>query len=171
MIKSTSNAFGPAPSCGRGCLPRPDANPTVPPVVRVLRIAAMVLTLVAGLLVAVLQSVLPASGRAWSVRLWFGALLRSAGVRLVRTNDVRLAVRPAITGTLVVANHVSWLDVPAVLAVEPMRVLAKSDVRRWPVIGLMAAARWLDLPRPRPAPHAAGDGRRGGRRPAAGARA
>ena len=42
-------------------------------------------------------------------------------------------------GTLVTANHVSWLDIPAVLAVEPMRVLAKSDVRRWPVIGLLAA--------------------------------
>ena len=83
---------------------------------------------------------LPASGRAWSVRLWFRTLLRAAGVRLVRTNDARLAVRPAITGTLVAANHVSWLDVPAVLAVEPMRVLAKRDVRRWPVIGLLAAA-------------------------------
>jgi 1-acyl-sn-glycerol-3-phosphate acyltransferase len=39
----------------------------------------------------------------------------------------------------VAANHVSWLDIPAVLAVEPMSVVAKSAVRRWPVIGFMAA--------------------------------
>jgi 1-acyl-sn-glycerol-3-phosphate acyltransferase len=31
------------------------------------------------------------------------------------------------------------LDIVAVLAVEPMRVVAKSEVRRWPVIGLLAA--------------------------------
>jgi 1-acyl-sn-glycerol-3-phosphate acyltransferase len=42
-------------------------------------------------------------------------------------------------GRLVVANHISWLDICAVLALEPMRVVAKSEVRRWPVVGLLAA--------------------------------
>jgi 1-acyl-sn-glycerol-3-phosphate acyltransferase len=42
-------------------------------------------------------------------------------------------------GALVAANHISWLDIAAVLALEPMRVVAKSEVRRWPVVGLLAA--------------------------------
>ncbi|WP_369217310.1 lysophospholipid acyltransferase family protein [Streptomyces flavofungini] len=42
------------------------------------------------------------------------------------------------TGTLVVANHISWLDVIALLAVEPVSVLAKREVGRWPVIGPLA---------------------------------
>ena len=100
----------------------------------------MVVTLLAGLVVAVAQSVLPASGRAWSVRVLVPARCCARPASACPHDDVRLAVRPAITGTLVAANHVSWLDVPAVLAVEPMRVLAKTDVRRWPVIGLLAAA-------------------------------
>ncbi|MEV7196048.1 lysophospholipid acyltransferase family protein [Streptomyces sp. NPDC093510] len=41
-------------------------------------------------------------------------------------------------GTLVVANHISWLDVIALLAVEPVRVLAKREVGQWPVIGALA---------------------------------
>jgi len=46
---------------------------------------------------------------------------------------------PGTLGSLVAANHISWLDIAAVLAHEPMRVVAKSEVRRWPVVGLLAA--------------------------------
>nr|WP_183646582.1 lysophospholipid acyltransferase family protein [Prauserella isguenensis] len=38
-------------------------------------------------------------------------------------------------GTLVVANHVSWLDIPALLALEPVRFLAKREVAGWPFVG------------------------------------
>lgn len=39
------------------------------------------------------------------------------------------------TGTLVVANHVSWLDIVALLAVEPVTFLAKREVAGWPFVG------------------------------------
>jgi 1-acyl-sn-glycerol-3-phosphate acyltransferase len=42
-------------------------------------------------------------------------------------------------GVLVVANHMSWIDVLAMAAVEPVRMLAKHEVRDWPVIGALAA--------------------------------
>ncbi|MDT3397217.1 1-acyl-sn-glycerol-3-phosphate acyltransferase [Streptomyces sp. B1866] len=38
-------------------------------------------------------------------------------------------------GTLVVANHISWLDIVALLAVEPVTMLAKREVAGWPVVG------------------------------------
>ncbi|WP_253827663.1 lysophospholipid acyltransferase family protein [Prauserella aidingensis] len=38
-------------------------------------------------------------------------------------------------GTLVVANHVSWLDIPALLTLEPVRFLAKREVAGWPFVG------------------------------------
>ncbi|MFE0173660.1 lysophospholipid acyltransferase family protein [Streptomyces sp. NPDC059002] len=47
-------------------------------------------------------------------------------------------VRAGGVGTLVVANHISWLDVIALLAVEPVSVLAKQEVGQWPVIGTLA---------------------------------
>ncbi|MFI1682912.1 lysophospholipid acyltransferase family protein [Streptomyces sp. NPDC020607] len=48
------------------------------------------------------------------------------------------SVRAGGVGTLVVANHISWLDVVALLAVEPVSVLAKREVGRWPVVGALA---------------------------------
>jgi 1-acyl-sn-glycerol-3-phosphate acyltransferase len=40
---------------------------------------------------------------------------------------------------LIVSNHVSWLDVFVLNSVIPMRFVAKSEVRRWPVIGWLCA--------------------------------
>ena len=38
-------------------------------------------------------------------------------------------------GCLMVANHVSWLDIFVLNAIHPARFIAKSEVRRWPLIG------------------------------------
>ncbi|GAB2819490.1 lysophospholipid acyltransferase family protein [Actinocorallia aurea] len=45
---------------------------------------------------------------------------------------------PGPTGTLIVANHVSWLDIPALLSLEPVTMLAKREVGTWPLIGGLA---------------------------------
>lgn len=39
------------------------------------------------------------------------------------------------SGFLVVANHISWLDVFALNAIYPSRFIAKAEVRDWPLIG------------------------------------
>lgn len=39
------------------------------------------------------------------------------------------------SGFLVVANHVSWLDIFALNAIYPSRFIAKAEVRDWPLIG------------------------------------
>ncbi|MBI3480094.1 MAG: 1-acyl-sn-glycerol-3-phosphate acyltransferase [Nitrosomonadales bacterium] len=38
-------------------------------------------------------------------------------------------------GCLIVANHVSWLDIFVLNAIHPSRFIAKSEVRSWPIIG------------------------------------
>jgi len=40
---------------------------------------------------------------------------------------------------LIVSNHISWLDVFVLNSVVPMRFVAKSEVRSWPVIGWLCA--------------------------------
>ena len=78
---------------------------------------------------------------------WIGAARRqrlvgrlSSGVLAVM--GVRLETRgeaPATGPVLVVANHVSWLDVQVLNAVRSLRFVAKSETRRWPVCGGIAA--------------------------------
>jgi 1-acyl-sn-glycerol-3-phosphate acyltransferase len=42
-------------------------------------------------------------------------------------------------GVLVVANHTSWVEVLVLWVVRPLRIVAKDEVRRWPVVGRAAA--------------------------------
>ena len=49
------------------------------------------------------------------------------------------AVAPeAGQGRLLVANHVSWLDIFVINAVCPAAFIARAEVRRWPLIGYLA---------------------------------
>ena len=41
---------------------------------------------------------------------------------------------------LVVSNHLSWLDVLVLQSLMPAAFVAKNEVRRWPLVGYMAAA-------------------------------
>ncbi|XIE81122.1 1-acyl-sn-glycerol-3-phosphate acyltransferase [Streptomyces sp. SBR177] len=99
------------------------------------RLATGLATVLLGVLLSPLAAPLPAAGRLLLVRLWCRAVLRAFGVR------IRVTGRPvpAAGPLLVVANHISWLDVPLVAAVLPGRMLAKREVRGWPVLGPLAA--------------------------------
>lgn len=67
-------------------------------------------------------------------RLSFGALCWGFNLR------IRAHGRPvAGPGTLYVANHISWTDIPVLAMVLDAAFVAKSDVRQWPAIGAFAA--------------------------------
>ncbi len=40
--------------------------------------------------------------------------------------------------TLVLANHVSWLDIPVIGSRRPLSFIAKAEIETWPVVGLFA---------------------------------
>ena len=42
-------------------------------------------------------------------------------------------------GCLIIANHVSWLDIFAIHAVRPAAFIAKAEIRQWPFFGWLAA--------------------------------
>ncbi|MGW6391772.1 lysophospholipid acyltransferase family protein [Streptomyces sp. NPDC055103] len=118
----------PDPGTGRGTLA---AGPALAAVRLVAGIGAVLL----GVLCAPATGLLPAPARLALVRYWVRAVVRAFGVR-VRFEG---AAAPAAGPLLVVANHVSWLDIPLLAAVLPGRMVAKSEVRRWPVLGTLAA--------------------------------
>ncbi len=43
--------------------------------------------------------------------------------------------------TLLVANHISWIDILALGAVANISFVAKSEIKKWPLIGFLAALR------------------------------
>ena len=64
---------------------------------------------------------------------WSGAVLDTLGI------VVQAELEQAVPGALIVANHVSWVDIFVINAVLPAAFVAKADVRGWPLIGWLAA--------------------------------
>lgn len=87
-------------------------------------------------------------------------LIAALGIRMAGASlTERLSVPGPVggPGTLIVLNHISWLDIPALLAVEPVVLLAKREVGGWPVVGGLArraGTHFIDRTDPRQLPHA-----------------
>lgn len=112
-------------------------------VLRLTLVTALVLT---GAALVPLRRRIPAD---W-IRRWCRAVVRASGLRLRITGTA-----PPTGGLLLVADHISWLDVPLLAAVRPARMLAKAEIRRWPVAGALAArggTLFIDRNRPRALP-------------------
>ncbi|MFE0776826.1 lysophospholipid acyltransferase family protein [Streptomyces sp. NPDC058861] len=125
-----------APCTPGRCAAHPDGTgpePGAGPLRALARLAAGTATVLLGVLLAPAAAPLPAAARLALVRRWTRTAVRAFGVR------VRYAGIPATGPLLVVANHVSWLDIPLLAAVLPARTVAKAEVRHWPVLGLVAA--------------------------------
>jgi 1-acyl-sn-glycerol-3-phosphate acyltransferase len=61
-------------------------------------------------------------------------MLQLCGMRLVVHNDgARLD-----EGVLVVANHISWIDIYVINAWRPTPFVSKAEIRKWPVVGWLA---------------------------------
>jgi 1-acyl-sn-glycerol-3-phosphate acyltransferase len=75
----------------------------------------------------------PLARRQARVQRWAGEMLDALGIAL------RVEGQPPAAGPmLLVANHLSWLDILVMHAARHCRFVAKSEVHHWPLIGRLA---------------------------------
>lgn len=97
------------------------------------RFARVTVHLFAGLLTCAL--VFP-----WTSAATHERLIRRWSRKLLQIVKVNAGFRDLSNGavaqrSLIVANHVSWLDIFVMNSVHPCHFVAKSDIRGWPLIG------------------------------------
>jgi len=100
------------------------------------RATRLVLHIGYGLMIAVAFPWFGLSIRRRILQSWSASLLDIFNVHIDITDDDALH---SLRKGLIVTNHISWLDVFVLNVVVPMRFVAKSEVRRWPVIGWLCA--------------------------------
>ncbi|WP_051341339.1 lysophospholipid acyltransferase family protein [Pseudonocardia spinosispora] len=137
-VQRPGHSWEPVAPCTDGCLPRPDELPRVPAALVVSRLVGLVSLILLATLVATVLPLLGARRRARVLRAIFRTVLRVIGVRLSLRGDDRFDAGPGSGGVLMVGNHLSWLDIMALGAIQPMRMVARHDTRDWPVLGLLA---------------------------------
>lgn len=95
------------------------------------RLTRAILHLLAGL--AICTIVFPwasAALRERFTRYWSRRLLALCRVQVEQPPGP-----PALAHAMVVANHVSWLDIFVINSLYPCRFVAKAEIRAWPVLG------------------------------------
>ena len=99
------------------------------------RLARLLLHGVHGLLIIWLRfGAYSAAQRHARIQWWSAKVLRLIGIELHTQGT------PKPGAKLVVANHVSWLDIAAIHAVIPeAHFVSKSDVKDWPLIGRLVS--------------------------------
>jgi 1-acyl-sn-glycerol-3-phosphate acyltransferase len=68
------------------------------------------------------------------IKWWCVGLLRAFHIRVNTFGNLP----PANTqGVMFVANHISWADIHALNSLIPLRFVAKSDIKDWPIFGYL----------------------------------
>jgi len=107
---------------------------STPGFIRLYRLGRLVLHLVYGCYcVGVLFPFYSWPRRFAAIKRWSRGILRIVRLRLTVRGSLPVDAVP----TLIVSNHVSWLDMWVINSVVPVRFVSKADVRRWPVLGFL----------------------------------
>ena len=94
------------------------------------RLFRAVLHVLHGMAVMTRFPALDAAGRHERIRWWSAGLLNAVGMSL------QISGTPRPGATLLVANHISWIDIAAIHAAAPhARFVSKADVLKWPLLG------------------------------------
>lgn len=97
------------------------------------------LALIATLTVALLPVQLLAIRRGWRIAERLPIAVHRLFLRLFAIRLTVLGTPPAPKApTLVLANHISWLDIPCMASTVPLSFIAKQEIAGWPVFGFLA---------------------------------
>ena len=69
-------------------------------------------------------------------RRWNSSLM---GILKIEIHLCGVAPDLSVKNMMLVANHVSWLDIYLLNSVRPLRFVSKAEVRSWPIVGWLAA--------------------------------
>ncbi len=102
---------------------------------RISRIATH--TLVGVMTVSLVFPLANKSLKLWLIKWWCKHLLAAFNMRITAHGYIPSG-NQAMTSSMVVANHISWIDIHVLNSVVPLRFIAKSEIKSWPVIGYLA---------------------------------
>ena len=96
----------------------------------------MALHLILALVICVTMIILPKNINHLLIQYWAKRLLRILKIKITLTGEVLKFLGK--DSYLVVSNHISWLDIPVIFSLKPITFVSASDVKTWPIIGMLA---------------------------------
>lgn len=72
------------------------------------------------------------------IHWWSAKLIAILNIQVIVHGDTT-SLHNEPSGMLLVANHISWIDIFALMSYTPLRFVAKSEIQQWPLFGYLAS--------------------------------
>jgi len=96
----------------------------------------MTFHLLLALILCVAMIILPRNICHILIQYWAKRLLRILRIKIMLSGEVLKFLSKDTY--LIVSNHISWLDIPVIFSLKPITFVSASDVKTWPIIGILA---------------------------------
>ncbi len=100
------------------------------------RLLCLIIHFVSGLLQSFIYPHVNRRTQRYMAKKWAQRFLRILNIKLHYHGSLPSDDQARV---ILAANHISWLDVIAILAIYPVRFVAKSEILDWPIIGKLSA--------------------------------
>jgi 1-acyl-sn-glycerol-3-phosphate acyltransferase len=111
-----------------------DMKQIAPRYIRMIRLARLITHVVWGVLQAIVYPHCSRKKQQCMMKNWAGGILKILHINLQCSGEIPEQQTKRV---LLVANHISWLDICVMMAASPTQFVAKSEIRNWPVIGFL----------------------------------
>lgn len=71
-----------------------------------------------------------------AMQRWYARMLRILNIEIAVIGELP---HESSGATMMIANHISWVDIPLIGSQTPVNFLSKAEVAQWPVVGMLAS--------------------------------
>lgn len=103
-------------------------------IIQILRFARLLLHILSGLFQSIIYPHFSRSVQRYMVRKWARKMLGILNVELSWSGSLPPEDEQRV---ILIANHISWLDIMIILTIYPVRFVAKSEVLSWPLLNIL----------------------------------
>lgn len=103
-------------------------------IIQVWRLVRLLFHVISGLIQSLPYPFLSRSIQRYMVRKWARKLLEILNVQLTCTGSLPPEEDQRV---ILIANHISWLDIMIILTLYPARFVAKTEILGWPVLNIL----------------------------------
>lgn len=103
-------------------------------ITQLLRLIRLLLHILSGLIQSLVYPYFNRSIQRYMARKWARSLLEILNIQLSCTGSLPPEDKHSV---ILVANHISWLDIMIILTMYPVRFVAKSEVLSWPLLNIL----------------------------------
>lgn len=109
-------------------------SPTTSRITQIFRFSRLLLHIISGLLQSVAYSYFSRSTQRRMAREWAKKFLGILNIKLICNGNLPAEDAQRV---VLIANHVSWLDIIIIMTMYPVRFVAKSEILSWPVLNVL----------------------------------